>query len=139
MCWPGRLQQARKIDRSRFAFDRGIGGQNNFLCIPPGNAVEQTLDLELFRSNAAQRRNRSVEHMIDAWEGARGFKGQNVVGFFHYANLGAIAVVITAIRTQLRIADVVALGANAQIVFDVQERGREARRVIPRGAQHMEC
>ena len=45
---------------------------------------------------------------------------------------------IAAIRAQLGVADVVALGADPQVVFDVEQRCRQPRGIVARGAQDME-
>ena len=57
---PSGFSRRDKIDRRRFAFHRGIGRQNDFLALRPRDAVQQALDLQLLRPDAAQRRNRAV-------------------------------------------------------------------------------
>jgi hypothetical protein len=57
--------------------------------------------------------------------------------FFHHADLRMVAIRIAAIGTQLAIADVIALRANAQVVFYVGKSRRQRGRLIARRSQHI--
>ena len=86
------------------------------------NSLQQIHDSQLLGSNAAQGRKRAMQHVIQAGELARGFDGKNIVRLLHHADDGTIAVRIAAEIAQLAVADVVADGADAELVFHVHQR-----------------
>ena len=57
--------------------------------------------------------------------------------FFHDADPRAVAIGIAAIRTEFGVADVIAFRADAQVVFDVDQRRRQRRSLIARRAQNV--
>ncbi len=84
---PERLQKSGQIDRRGLAFDSRVRGQNDLLNFILMDAIDQALDLQLFRADAAQRRNGAVQHVIHAAKAVRGFNRENVVRFFDHADL----------------------------------------------------
>jgi hypothetical protein len=84
--------------------------------------LQQTLDAQLLRPDAAQRRDGAVQHMIQALELPRGLDGQNIVRLLHHADDGMIAMRIAAVIAQIAVADVVADGANSELVLHVEQR-----------------
>ena len=83
---PSGLSRLRQVDRRGFAFDRGVGGHDHFLDLALPDALHQALDLELLRPDAAQRRERAVQHVIAAVELARGLDAHDVVRLLHHAD-----------------------------------------------------
>src|SRR5262249_29264699 len=82
--------------------------------------------------------NRPMQNVINAFECARGLDGENVVRLLHDANLGVVAMRIAAVRAKLGVADVVALGAQAEVIFDLNQRSGKTRGVVAGGPQHVE-
>jgi hypothetical protein len=115
-----RLQQLRQIDRRRFAFHRRIGRHDDFFDAALRDAVDQALDLQLLRPDAAQRRQRAAQHVIEPVELAGDFDADDVIRIFHHADHLLIALRIAAVLAQLGVADVVADGAHGELVFDVE-------------------
>src|SRR5947207_12238576 len=59
------LQLLREIDSGGLALDSGISGDNHFLNLPTLYAPRQVGNTQLFGTNTVQRRNRSVEHVVN--------------------------------------------------------------------------
>src|ERR1051326_7117158 len=78
---PERLYESRKISRRGLAFHRWVGRQNNFLCLAAADTFQQPLDLQLLGTDAAQRGNRAVQHVIETRKSSGGFDGQDVMRF----------------------------------------------------------
>ena len=79
-----------------------------------------------------------MEHVIPPPELARRLNADDVVRLFHYDHGLGIARGIAAILAEVAIADVVAEGADAKLVFDVEDGLGEALGVLAAGAQHVE-
>ena len=88
-----------------------------------------------------KRRNGAVQHVIHAAKHARSLNGHNVVRLFHDADLRVLAMRIAAVEAQVTVTDVVALGANAELVFDIENGLRQsfARPRAARGADETRC
>ena len=61
----------------------------------------------------------AVQNVIEAVELARGFDRQDVVWFFYYTDGRGVSRCIAAVVAELSIADVIALGAEREVVFYV--------------------
>src|SRR5688500_12103326 len=77
-----RLEQPRKIQRGRLAFDVRIGGQNDLFDLSLAHSGEQALDFQLVGTDPLQRRQRAHQHVIDALEVARLLDGRDVLWLF---------------------------------------------------------
>ena len=108
-----RLHQPRKINRRRFAFHGRIRRNDQLLDLAGLHAPQQIRDAQLLRANAAQRRDRAVQNMIQPRELPRGLNGKNVVRLFDHANYGMIPMRIAAEIAHLAVADVIADSAYA--------------------------
>ena len=73
-----------------------------------------------------------MQHVIQTVEGPRGFHRQDVVRLFNHADACPVAIGVAAIGTELRIADVIAFRADAQVVFYVDQCRRQRRSLIAR-------
>ena len=80
------FQQSRKINRCCLPFHGRIRGNDHFLHVAFMKTVYQSFDAQLLRTNAAQRRNGAMQHVIQAMERTRGFNRNNIVRFFHNAD-----------------------------------------------------
>ena len=80
----------------------------------------------------------AVQHVVAAFELARGFDAHDVVRLLHHADHVRIAVGFAAVLAQLAVADVVADAAEAQLVLDVEDRLGQVLGVLAAGAQHVE-
>ena len=92
---------------------------------------------KLFWTNAVQRRNRSMQHVIDAAEVFRFLNRANVCRFFHHAYETLIAGRARAVDTGIDISDVVADRAQVKIGFHVANRGSQFFSVFVARTQHM--
>jgi hypothetical protein len=80
------------------------------------DALHQASDLQRVRTKAAQRRERAVQHVVAAFELARGFHARDAVRLFHHAHNGGVAARVGTVTAKLAVADVVAHAAEAQLV-----------------------
>ena len=78
-----------------------------------------------------------MQDVVEATERMSCFNGQDIVRLFYDADLRSFAVRIAAVKAKIAIADVVALRADAELVFYVENRLREVLGVLPRGTQKM--
>src|SRR6185312_6267686 len=69
---------------------------------------------------------------------ARSFHRQYIVRLLNDADDGLIAMRIAAEIADLAIADVIADGANAELILDVEDRLRQPFGIFAAGAQHVE-
>ncbi len=87
----------------------GLVATINSFASPDLNPLQKIRDAKLIRPDAAKRRKRAVQHVVQAAELARGFDGQNIVRLLHHADHRAVAVRVAAEVAQLAVADVVCL------------------------------
>src|SRR5574341_387443 len=80
----------------------------------------------------------AMQHVVEAEVHPRGLDGDNVVRLLDHAHHRGVATGIRAERAQLAVADVVAGGAQAELVLDVENRLREVFGIFPRGAEDVE-
>jgi hypothetical protein len=80
-----------------------------------------------------------MQYVIQAGELARSFYRKNIVRLLHHADGSTVAVRIAAEIAQLTVADVVAGGAQSELVFHVYQCRGQTLGILARGAQHMEC
>ena len=81
-----RLNRARR--RADCVLSNHVGvatAQSGFLA--GREAAEEPFDLQLLRSDSAERRDRATQHVVQAFVSACGFDRQNVVRLINYANL----------------------------------------------------
>src|SRR5581483_1886406 len=87
-----RLQRACKVQRRRLALDRGIGRDNHFAdgC-RRADARDEFVHLDVFGSDAVERRKRPVQDVIDAVEAARPLHRHQVRRSLDHADYFAVA------------------------------------------------
>ena len=115
----------------------GIRRDNHFFDLAFRDAVHQTLDLQLLRPDAAQRRQRSAQHVIETVELPRHFDAHDIVRLLHHADDLPVAPGVAAILAQFGIADVIADRADAQLVFNVENGLREVLGIVAAGAHYV--
>jgi len=93
----------------------------------------------LLGSDSVQRRQSTVQHVVDAVVMARLFNGGDVGWLLDNANQPLIPRWAGAIDTGIDISDVVADGAEAQAGLYVMNGGREQLGILVAGAQDVEC
>ncbi len=79
-----------------------------------------------------------MQHVIAAFELARGLNADDVGGLFDHAHNLRVAIGVAAILADLAIRDVVADAAEAELILDVQDGLREVLGILAAGAQHVE-
>ena len=63
-----RLQQAREVHRGRFAFDVGVRREDDLVDAVLVDAREQLLDAQLLGTDAFDRRDRALQHVVATFE-----------------------------------------------------------------------
>ena len=115
-----------------FAFKRGAGGEDGFVDLAALGACGEGTGAQVFRADAVQRRQRAVQHVIDAVV-VRAFDDGDAGRLFDDANLALIARRARAIDARIDIGDVVADGAEAQLCLELADGVGE--RIGIRGAR----
>ena len=88
---PGRFEQARQIDGRGFAFERGIGGDDNLVGAVVFQAVHEVGNAQVLGANAVNGRKRAMQNMVDAAVIAGFFDSGNVGWFLDHANEALVA------------------------------------------------
>src|SRR5690242_16580182 len=83
--------------------------------------LDQVFELKLLGSDAPERRERAVKHMVEAIELACDFDTDDGIRLLDHADHLAVAIWIAAILTLRRIADVVTHHAEPELVLDVKK------------------
>src|SRR6476469_5214575 len=78
-----------------------------------------------------------MQHVIQTIEGPRGFHRQDVMWLFDDADPRPVAIRVAAIWTEFGVSDVIAFRADAQVVFDVNQRRSQRRSLIARRTQNV--
>ncbi|SPE30065.1 hypothetical protein SBA2_480006 [Acidobacteriia bacterium SbA2] len=131
------LQLLGQVGGGGFAFDGGIGGEDDFFDFSAADPADQVGDAQLLGSYAVQGRNRAVEHVVDAVKMPRLLDCGNVGGFLHDADDLLIPGRAAAVDAGIDVGNVVADRAQTQLGLDVSNRGSEGFGVILARAQNM--
>src|SRR5260370_37566471 len=91
------------MDGGGFAFNGGIGSDDDLVNAAVIYAFQQRWNPQLLRTYAVQRRDSSVQHVIDAVVRARLLDGSGVRGFFHDRNQALVAGCAGTIRARAKI------------------------------------
>lgn len=116
------FQHSLNVDRCGLAFQSWIGRNNQLVHFSPFNALTQGREPQMFRSDAVQWRQRSVEHVIDAVIAARFLDRGNVGWFFDNANQALIARGAAAIYAGINVGNIAANRAKMKTGLDLTNR-----------------
>jgi hypothetical protein len=119
-----------EIDGGGFAFGGGGEGEDDFVDL--GEAGEEVADAELLRADTADGREGAVEDVIDAVVGASLLDGGDVGGLLDDADEALVAGGAGAVGAGIDVCDVVAEGAEAEMLFDLADGVREGFGVLQR-------
>ena len=100
-------------------------------------AVYKALDPQLLGTDPTQRRDRTVQDVIQAPERVSGFNRRDIVRLFDYADLRLFTVRIAAEQAERAVADVVAAFADAELVFNIENGLRQVFGIFARRAKQM--
>ena len=78
-----------------------------------------------------------MQDMIQAAESMGCFDRRDVMRLLDYTDLRLLAVRVAAKQAQFAVADVVAVFADAEFIFDVEDRLRQIFGIFARGAKQM--
>jgi hypothetical protein len=133
---PERLYQPLKVQRRRFAFNAGIGGDDDFphtaTVVEPG---EQWRDAKFIGPDALEWREATPEHMIESGERTGPFDGSNVRCFFHHAEYRWISARAGAERARVGFRQIAAYRTCAHVVRNASERSCKTPDVVRRSLQ----
>jgi len=121
-----------------FSFEGGAGGEDDFIDFAALDAGEQVGGAELVGTDAVERREGSVEDVVDALIGAGAFDGGNRGGLFDDADETQVAGGAGAVGAGVYVGDVVADGAEAEAGFEGADGVGERFGIGVGGAQDVE-
>src|SRR5208282_3852 len=131
------LQLLGQIGGGGFAFDGGIGGEDDYFDFAGADPADQVGDAQLLGPYTVQGRNRAVEHVVDAVKMPRLLDRGNVGRFLDHADELLIAGRAAAVDAGIDVGDVVADRAQTQLGLDVANGGGQSLGVILARAQNM--
>jgi hypothetical protein len=126
------------MHRRGLAFDRGIGSDDDFVQIAALYPSHQRWYAQLFRANAVQRGNGSVQDMVHTVIKSGFLDGSNVRGLFYHANQPLIAGRAGAIAARINIRNIAAHGAQVKFFFKITDSRSQAVSVLCTGPQNVE-
>src|SRR5260221_5895246 len=91
----------REISRGSFAFDRWVGGDDDFVDIARINARDEIANAQLIRTDTVQRRDGTVQDVEDSVEVLGLFDGRNVGRLFNYAHQALITSRAGAVNARI--------------------------------------
>ena len=98
---PRGLEQPAEVHGRGLALDVGVGAEDH-LGDPLGvDAGQQLLDPQLIRSDAVDRADRALEHVVATVELVGPLDGDEVAGLLHHADHRRVAAVVGADAAQL--------------------------------------
>src|SRR5258705_1028712 len=116
-----RFYQPRDVERGRLALHRRIGGDDHLLDSLP-EPRHQLPQLQLIRTDAVERRERAVQHVIAPAKLARALDGEEVGHRLHHADHPRVALRVPADRAGVVGGEVAAGGAEAHLLAEREQR-----------------
>ena len=129
------LQHSLDVYRGGLAFHRWIGCNDQFIYLATFDTLTQTCEPQMLRSDAMQRRERSVQHVIDAVVAASLFNRGDVGRLLDNAYQALIACGAAAIYAGINVRDVAANRAQMKTGLDLTDRLGKQIGVFVAGAQ----
>src|SRR5262245_61815758 len=103
----GARQLLGDIKRRPIPLQRGIGAQDDFLNLAGPNALHQSIECKLFRSNSVEWRDPASQDMIDALISARFFQSDNIAWLLDHTNDCRVAPLVAADLAFLRFSQII--------------------------------
>src|SRR2546423_2900764 len=135
---PQRLEQPGEVHRRRFAFDVRVGGEDHLFDALVVHPRQELLDLELFRPDALDRRDRAQQHVIATAVLLGPLDGDDVSRLLDDAQQRGVTSIVTAVDAQLALGEVEAAPAPAHALLRLDDGARETVGVLGRGLQQVE-
>src|SRR3989440_745358 len=135
---PQRLEQPGEVHRRRFAFDVRVGGEDHLFDALVVHPRQELLDLQLFRPDALDRRDRAQQHVVTAAVLLGPLDGDDVTRFLDDAQQRGVASIVAAVDAQLALGEVEAAPAPAHALLRLDDGTRETVGVLGRGLQQVE-
>src|SRR6185436_18040081 len=127
-----------EVERGRLALDGGVGGEDDLAHGVAAEALEQSADLEILRTDAVERRQRALQHVIPAAKATRAIDRDQIAGLLDHANDLRRALAVRADRTRIGLGEPVAGLAEARLLLQRLQRVGEAVRQAAVGPQDVE-
>src|SRR5258708_22381425 len=124
------LELLGEIRGSSFAFDGGIGGDDDLVDSAAVDARDEVRDSQLLRADAVQRRDCAMQDVEDAIEVLGLFDGGNVSWLFDHTDQALVASRAGAVGAWVDVGDVVAQRAQAQVSLKVADGGGQGVCVV---------
>src|SRR5262249_47616493 len=132
------LERARDEHRGRVAFDVGVRRQHHLDNAFVLDTTHEFLDAQLVGTDALDRRDRALQHVITTTELMRAFDGDDVTRILHDTEDACVAPIVETDGAQLADADVEALPAPRDAFLRFGDRAREPARVLGCRLQQVE-
>ena len=119
---PPRPNELRQVGGGQLAVFVGVGRHDDLVDRLGGQPVQQLVDLQQFRADAIERRDRPQQDVVEAAVGAGLLNREDVLRLLDDAQDGGIARAILTDLAAVRLAQIEAHLAEAQVVLDVGDR-----------------
>src|SRR6266571_2600914 len=117
-----------------FAFKIGIGGENDLTHVPFVHTFYKFFDTQIFHSDALNRRERSMQHVVQALVDTRFVQSQYIEWLLDYADHFLVPIRVTTDHTGIGFGDVEAARAIDNALFDAHDRFSQAACLVGRAA-----
>ena len=113
------LQHSLNVDRGGLTFHRWIGCNDQFIYLTAFDTLTQACEPQMLRPDAVQRRQRSVQYVIDAVLAARLFDRRDISRFIDNADQTLIPRSAAAVYAGINVGDVAANRAEMKTRLDL--------------------
>src|SRR5262245_7829935 len=120
-----RAQELGEVERGRLALDVGVGGEDHLAGAAAVETREQLADLQVFRTDAVERRERAEQHVVAAAVLSRALHRQKIVRLLDDAEHVAVTGGVGTDTAGILVGDVVAGLAGDDALLDADEGLRE--------------
>ena len=135
---PRRFQKPGNVHSRGFAFDVGIGGDDEFFDVALLDAFYELFYIELFRARAFVRLDGAAEDVIEAVESFGVLDDRDIDRFFDDADGAAVALRIGAEFAEILFGNVEAVLADPGAAFEFGNRIGKQLRIRFRPPEQME-
>src|SRR5258708_11521782 len=127
------------MNGGRLALNGGIRRDNDLVNAAVIYAFQQRRNPQLLRSNAVQRRDGPMQHMVDTIVRARLFNGRDVRRLLHHTNEALVAGCAGAVSAWVNVSDVATYRTKMKCFFKSMNRCRQCFGVFRAGAKDVKC
>jgi hypothetical protein len=132
------FHQLRQVKYSGFAFHIRVGGTDDLMDPALLNTLQQRINPQLLWSDTIEGRQGPHQHVVQAFVDACAFDREDITRVLNDTNEATVSRWIGAYWTRIGLGNPTTLGAEDNLLFDLNNRLRQSLSAYFWGAQHKE-